>query len=201
MPHRILLALATAAVLGGCGGNDDEVAAPSAAPTATPGATGPADSASNTSTAARNIAKALAMPEPRPVDIDPCTLVTAEEVDGLLKGIEASKSRGGDASRPFRECFHTGGTMGLNSVLVAVAGGLDPEQFEAYVMGNADLTGDVANVRTIEGTGSKAYWHRDFLWVHAAPHTFYVSVSVRDMDAQVALDTARRLATQVISRL
>lgn len=151
--------------------------------------------------AAERVAQAMAMPDPVPIDRDPCALLTAEDASTYLEDIQEPEQEGGTESRPFRECAYKGGFAGADSVRIGVAGGLDEAAFDGYVVGNAELAGDEANLRSVEGVGDKAYSRRGTAWVLAGDVTLSVSVSTLDLEGDQADAAAVELAKTVVGRL
>ena len=192
MTSRTLIALSVTVALSACGSEADPVSSESST----------AQTASTVATAAGQIATATAMPDPVPVDVDPCTLLTREDVASHLKDYTEARRAGGDERRPFADCAHKGGFHGMDSISLSVAGGLDPSQFERYVRGNAKLAGDEDKLETVSGVGDKAFARRGILYVHAEEKTFYIQVSTGDIDTPEArLALAKSLADTVIGRL
>lgn len=153
-------------------------------------------------TAAGQIEKAMAMPHPAPVTVDPCTLLPTEEAAAYLE-VEETKTKVGTQDSPFSECRHKNT---FDSIALSIAGGLDAAEFERWVKGNADLAGDMENLSAVSGLGEKAFKRKDFLFVYADGMTFSLKATVsneRDDQARIQahLDIATELAEKVLARL
>lgn len=121
-------------------------------------------------------------------DMDPCELLTAEDAGKYLDEVESTEREGGNEDYPFRKCKHD---AGLSFVMLAVAGGLDADQFEQYVREDAEAAG--SELEAVEGIGDRAFLRGgDFLWVHSGEVTFYISAALFGGDGRAAaLDLAK----------
>ncbi len=201
---RYTAILSLTVALSGCGDSSPRATTTAPGSTSSPAGAAASDTPDGASAVemAATLTKAMALPKPKPIDIEPCTLVTAEDAAPFFSDHEPAREKGGSDHHPFRECYRTGGTMGLSSALVAVAGGLDINQFDTLMEGQAELSDQQDKMRAIDGVGDRAYWLSNFLWVQTGSTTFYVSVStIPALDEAAALTASRQLAEKVLTRL
>ncbi|MFB9066569.1 hypothetical protein [Pseudofulvimonas gallinarii] len=204
MKSRTLITLAISAAIAGCAegpepGQEASVtrterpapvsAAASPAAPAAPGKVAPDDM----------VARLLALPTPRRLDLDPCTLITAEEAATVVTPIEKTEAKEGRDDLPFRSCEYRGGSMGMELVGIQV-GGYTAEEFDLVVRTNAEAVGQTA--QPVSGIGERAYWDKNNLWVHSGTTAVRFQVAkIRKMEDSALLETTRTIAEIALARL
>lgn len=151
---------------------------------------------SSVAEAAGRIATGMSAPDPTPVDIDLCTLLTSEDLTSYLDGYRESVE---EASHGWKSCRHEGGSF--TNVRLEI-GGMDLDGFEQMVSANHALMDDV-EMQEISGLGDKAYYLRS-LWVHSGEYVFQVDVNgTRPVkrSPEVAPEIATEIAEIVLARL
>lgn len=196
---RTFLPLVVCAAFTGCAKGPEPGAEASASSSTPPAAGRSPGTASKPAAANDAVTRLLALPTPRRVDVDPCALLTAEDVAGVITPVQKTEYKDGREDYPYRECTHRGGSMDMEFVLVKV-GGYTAEEFDAVNLANAEAVGRVLQV--VPGLGDKAYWNGQALWVLSGTTVVQVNVAkVGKMEESTHLDITRPLAELAVSRL
>jgi hypothetical protein len=178
----------------GCGGGDDDSPNNTSPATTSEGAGGGDDTGGNDSPAPTL--------EPGASGVDPCALLTQEEVEAALGEPAAPPERG--ATGPYETCTWNTQAVALKFVIVQVHAGVTREEFLDQKDNTAAFLDE--DVTDVDDLGDSAYDLGGFLYAHQGDFevvmTNILGLNNDDPDqAAQALEVNRTLMAQALARL